>query len=35
MPASTADDAATFKGELAAFLVYAYGRADEHHVHRR
>jgi hypothetical protein len=25
MPASTADDAATFKGNLAAFLVYAYG----------
>jgi hypothetical protein len=25
MPASTADDAATFKGKLAAFLVYAYG----------
>jgi hypothetical protein len=24
-PASTADDAATFKGKLAAFLVYAYG----------
>ena len=25
MPASTADDAPTFKGNLAAFLVYAYG----------
>jgi hypothetical protein len=25
MPAATADDAATFKGKLAAFLVYAYG----------
>ncbi len=25
MPASTADDPATFKGKLAAFLVYAYG----------
>ncbi len=25
MPASTADDAATFKGKLAAFLVFAYG----------
>jgi hypothetical protein len=25
MPASTTDDAATFKGKLAAFLVYAYG----------
>ncbi len=24
-PASTTDDAATFKGKLAAFLVYAYG----------
>lgn len=24
-PASTADDAPTFKGKLAAFLVYAYG----------
>jgi hypothetical protein len=25
MPPSTGDDAATFKGKLAAFLVYAYG----------
>ena len=25
MPASTTDDMATFKGKLAAFLVYAYG----------
>jgi hypothetical protein len=25
MPASTTDDAATFEGKLAAFLVYAYG----------
>jgi hypothetical protein len=25
VPASTTDDAATFKGKLAAFLVYAYG----------
>jgi hypothetical protein len=27
-PASTADDAATFEGKLAAFLVFAYGGPD-------
>jgi hypothetical protein len=28
-PASTADDAPTFKGNLAAFLVYAYGGPED------